>query len=486
MEGERAWSSSGETDRLRRWVIGLLVLGCVAVVFGPVRGFGFISLDDPVTVTANPLVNTPPDAAKVAAAFVYSGPLNLWHPLTWWSHQWDTAVFGFPAAGFRHLTNLALHLLTLGLLYALLLRVGADPVAAGAAALVYGLHPQRVEAVAWVTSRKELLAAAWVLAAVWAWSEFRRTGRPAWWGVSVIAGVAAMASHPVAVMLPAVLLLWDAQCMPVAPRRRPWLPGPEHAPLLLAALAVAGLTLWLHARGGHAAAEGLRGPMERGTKALLGFGHYVRTLAWPWPSRLFEIPPADMGGRRWIALIGLAGAAGSVWLWRWAARTRRPAVCFGLGWAALFFLPVSGLAAAASPYLGADRHTHLPHAGLALALAAMLPSRGWAARSAVGGLLVLALIFGGLTRVRLRDWQDDFSLFGAEMRRNPRSKIAPLHLGAAWMAAGRPDEALRMFEQALAIDPDFELARRNAARAREVLRQTDGLRLGPPTEPAMR
>jgi hypothetical protein len=480
MEGERAGSSSDETDRFRRLIIGLFVLGCVALVFAPVRGFGLISFDDPVTVTSNPLVNAAPDAAKVTAALTYVGPLNLWHPVTWWSHQVDTLLFGFPSPGARHVSSLGLHLLATGLLYLLILRLGITPASAGLAALLFAIHPQRVEPVAWISARKEVLALVWVLAAMLAWLQFRRSGRKRWAGGGTLAGLAAMASHPAAVVLPVVLVLLDHWKFPVlGARTRPWLPRREYLPLLLGAALVSAVTLWIHYQGGHAAAETLRGPFKRGTGFLLSLGHYAQTLVWPWPRRLFEIPPADIASRRWLALAGLATVGAAVWAWRVAARSRRPVLGFGVAWAGCFLLPVSGLLAAASPYLGADRHTYLPHAGLALGLAVLIPVRGRGARVATGGLLALALLFAGLTSMRLQEWRDDFSLFGAEMRVSPRSKLAPLHLGVAWMLADRPDLALPLFEQSLAIDPGFDLAQRNAALARARLEPPLRLQLGP-------
>jgi len=83
---------------------------------------------------------------------------------------------------------------------------------------------------------------------------------------------------------------------------------------------------------------------------------------------------------------------------------------------------------------------------------------------------VVAALFVLLTSVRLADWRDDFALFGAEVRLSPRSKLAPLHLGAAYLDAGDPAAALELFELSLSIDPGFDLAQRNAARAREQLR----------------
>lgn len=72
----------------------------------------------------------------------------------------------------------------------------------------------------------------------------------------------------------------------------------------------------------------------------------------------------------------------------------------------------------------------------------------------------------GLSAHRLADWQSSETLFRAEVAATPRSKIAALHLGVAFLDDGKPAEALVWFERSLAIDPNFELALHNAALAR--------------------
>jgi tetratricopeptide (TPR) repeat protein len=137
-----------------------------------------------------------------------------------------------------------------------------------------------------------------------------------------------------------------------------------------------------------------------------------------------------------------------------------------VSWIVFLLLPVSGVVAM-SPYLGADRYTYLPQMGLAVLVAFYWPSRfpaGWIAGGVAALVAILLLV---RTEQRIQDWRDSESLFRAEVALSPRSKLAALHLGAALLDSGRPEEALVWFEKSLAIDPKFDLALNNAALARQ-------------------
>jgi len=323
-----------------RWGWLVLLVGIVAVLYGCTIGFGPINLDAPVAIGRNPIVQGSPGPAEWAAAFTYVGPLNLWHPVTWWSHQLDSLCFGFPSWGARHGVNLLLHLGAAALVFVLLVdlvgRTRPGICASFFASLLWAVHPQRVETVAWLSCRKELLATFWTLVAVLAWLRFRREGGeqergsgPArawvgrWWLASTACATLAMASHPVAVVLPALLLALDRYGPhPIGGREGwlGWLPRREHAVVLGAAAATTLVTLWLHQRGGLSGLEAAHGPIERLSRMLLGFWYYGSRLVWPWPCRLFEIPPAGLQPRQWMALGGVAVTAVAVMVWKRAGR----------------------------------------------------------------------------------------------------------------------------------------------------------------------
>ncbi len=142
--------------RLPVWLMaGFLVLVTIGV-YWPTTGYDFVSYDDPGFVTENPHVQGGLTWAGVKWAFrLYGG--DYWHPLTWLSLMLDASLFGQQAGGF-HFTNVVLHAANCVLLF-LWLRMSTDALwRSVVVAALFALHPLRVESVAWVTERKDVLS----------------------------------------------------------------------------------------------------------------------------------------------------------------------------------------------------------------------------------------------------------------------------------------------------------------------------------------
>ena len=448
-----------------------LVLATVAMLpYLQTTQFLWVNLDDPQFFGPGAIASSPVTGDALMRSLTHVGVLNLWHPVTNWSHQIDTILVGSAGWGWRHFVNTVLHGVVAAILYGVVRGLGVSRVSSVAGVLLFALHPQRVEAVAWLTARKELLGAIGFLLAVGFWVHWRRLGVGWALAASYVSALVAVASHPGTVVLPGVLWAVDTFVLSPQSGARPrWWPSPALIPPLLMGLAVAAMTYLMHQHGGHGEVEAGQGIVDRLSRGLLGLWFYVANTVWPWPSRLFSIPPESLMVSQVMAIGSLAVLGGGIWLWGKLEESRCGVIRCGLAWAGFALLPVVGVVAA-GPYLGADRHAYLAQAGIALSLAAGIDLVSGPLRK---GLLVLAfgtsVIFAGLSTVRCADWRDSFSLFAAEMRRSPQSKIAPLHLGAAWLDAGHPREALVFFEKSLEIDPHFELALRNAAKARAQL-----------------
>lgn len=139
----------------------------VTAVYGTVLGYGFLNWDDDVYVTANPLVHSGLTPRGVGRAFT-SFACSNWHPLTLVSHMLDVSLFGSWAGG-HHLTNVVLHALNALLVLALAWRLTARWQESLVVAAVFAAHPQRVESVAWIAERKDLLCGLFFLVSVLAY-----------------------------------------------------------------------------------------------------------------------------------------------------------------------------------------------------------------------------------------------------------------------------------------------------------------------------
>ncbi len=135
-------------------VCGGLVLA-VALVFGQTINFEFLNFDDDVYLE-NPQVSRGLTTEGVVWAFTHKHVAN-WHPLTGLSHMLDCQLFG-RRAGWHHLVNVGFHAATAVLLFLVLWRMTGELWPSAFVAAVFALHPLRVESVAWVSERKDVLS----------------------------------------------------------------------------------------------------------------------------------------------------------------------------------------------------------------------------------------------------------------------------------------------------------------------------------------
>ena len=101
-------------------------------------------------------------------AFTHVDSSN-WHPLTWISHMLDCQLYGLNAGG-HHLTNVLLHTATAILLFPVLRRMTGFLWRSAFVAAVFAIHPLRVESVAWVAERKDVLSGLFFMLTLWAYA----------------------------------------------------------------------------------------------------------------------------------------------------------------------------------------------------------------------------------------------------------------------------------------------------------------------------
>ncbi|MEN6450853.1 MAG: hypothetical protein ABFC96_10205, partial [Thermoguttaceae bacterium] len=215
-------AQDGNPSQRVRWQVlaacGLL-LAAIGIVFGQAVTFEFVNFDDNVCVYENPAVTGGLSAEHVGWAFAhrYAG---VWAPLVWTSHMLDWTLYGREAGG-HHLTNVLLHAATTLLLFFALRRMTGRIWPSALAAALFAVHPLRVESVAWVTERKDVLSGLFFVLTLWAYAGYARRGRKTpqlvagafharcdYASVMILFAFALM-SKPVVVTLPFVLLVLD-------------------------------------------------------------------------------------------------------------------------------------------------------------------------------------------------------------------------------------------------------------------------------------
>ncbi len=448
-------------DRLpgaaRDAVAAVLLAALAFAVFLPALGLPFLNYDDPDYVTANPFVRDGLTAAGARWAFTGVGYAANWHPLTWLSHMLDVSLWGAAPWG-HHLTSLLLHSLNAALLFLLLRGLTGVVWPAFTAAALFAVHPLRTEAVAWVSERKELLAACFALLAVLAWLSWARRRRPAHLAAAVLVYAMALLCKPMPVTLPLLLLLLD--WWPLGrPARGGWrVLLAEKIPFALLAAGSAAMTLVAQSRGGAVLHAPHHAGLRLAAAATAVAGYVGRTL---WPAGLAVFYPYDEHPSGLVvAVAALFAAAATLLAVRLAGR--RPWVAAGWLWFAAGLLPVLGLVQVGWQAM-ADRYTYLPGIGLAVIAA-------WGSAEAARRLprwLTVALLaavlaaLGAGARHYLGFWRDSATLFARAAAVTRNNWLAEGNLGAALFASGRTDEARAHLDRALAINPGFAPARIN-------------------------
>ena len=428
----------------------------VLVLYAPVRTFDFVALDDDDFVTENPAVRAGLTLAGVRWSFTAVQASN-WQPVTWWSHMIDVNLFGMDA-GRHHLVSAGLHALNAALLLLLLHRLTGALLPSLLAAALFALHPLRVESVAWVSERKDVLSAAfWLLSthAYVGWCRQRSTAR---YGALLALMTLGLMAKPMLVTLPFTLLLLDAWPLgrAVGPgrasQRRLVL---EKTPLFALAAAGAAVAILAQGAGGTLATLEDSSFAARIGNALVGYAWYAWRWLWPANLTVLRLPP-EQGWPAQTVLFSALLLIGCT-LPVVAAARRRPYLAAGWFWFLVTLLPVIGLVQVGSQTT-ADRYSYIPQIGLAIA--ASWAATGIARRLARPRLalivigLAAAAALASATAQQLRYWENSEQVFSRAVAIAPRNFFALNNLGSVYASQQRWAEAAETFRRALRVMPD--------------------------------
>lgn len=441
-------------------LLAALALATIAAFAGVVRN-GWIVLDDPAYVTENPHVTAGLTRGGLLW-FLHAPHAGNWHPLTSWSHMLDVQWFGLNP-GAHHAVSLGLHVANALLLVLVLSRLTGAWWRSLIVGTLFALHPLRVESVAWVSERKDVLSLFCFLLTIDAYRRWSAHPGGARWALVIALFALGLMSKPMLVTTPLVLLLLDlwplrrlagdgvsAGARPDGAPARSWAGLVlEKWPLFALSAASAAITFAVQRAEGAVVSAGASTVAHRLANAAVSYVRYVAMTLWPARLAAFY-PDAPVAPAAGLAS-ALALAAVSVLVVR-AAR-RRPEFAVGWAWYLITLLPVIGLVQVGGQS-HADRYTYLPAIGLLIALAWLpVPRRfGTLVASAV---LVAAVALGIRTSRQAALWKDTTTLFSAALRVTRDNAMAHDCLGTAMVRQGNDAQARTEFEEAIRIRPDF-------------------------------
>ncbi|MBN2582888.1 MAG: tetratricopeptide repeat protein [Planctomycetes bacterium] len=448
----------------RQAVAAAIVLAVVTIlVYLPSLRGEFLNWDDGTYVRYNGYLHSL-SWKTVGWAFTSTRWGTNWHPLTWLSHAADVAVFGLGQPWGHHLTSILLHGLNAALLVVLMRRMTGRLWPAIVIAALFALHPLRVECVSWISERKELLCTTFILLTLLAYLRYAAAPSVGRYLLVAVAFAAALLSKPMAVTVPAILLLLDG--WPLGRLTlRPWRWRPVIEKLPLAAMTIGSCLLTMQAQVVAKVSFDAIGLAQRVANAVVAAAAYLGKFVWPAPGQLLpfyslwqNLPqrgvPTDLLAVSAAALAALTVAA-------IVLRKRHPYLLVGWLWYLGTLVPVIGLVQVGSQRM-ADRYTYLPLIGPVMALVLLadhwLRQREARARSAaVVAALALAGVWAILTIQQQAIWRDTVTLwrYTTSHGREADSPAAWTRMGDVLSKVDRWSEAAEAYRRAIDLRGGF-------------------------------
>ena len=439
------------SELLQVAAICAVLITAVLCTYSAVAGYGFVNFDDDLYVTLNDHVRNGLTWENLKWA-MSSVTLYYWHPLTWISHMADTQLFGMDA-GPRHFENVCIHAINAALLFVVLRTITRRFWPCAFVAAAFALHPLRVESVAWIAERKDVLSGFFWLLTTLLYVPYAKKQTPGRYMTVLASFALGIMAKPMLVTLPLVLLLLDY--WPLNRTRR----LSEKGPML--AIAIAASVATVHAQASSGATTELPLPI-RLENAVSAYVTYIGMLIWPRNLAVLYPYRTDFPSL-WIAFCVVLLTAITVAVIYF--RRRWPYLFVGWFWYVIALLPTVGLIQVGAQAI-ADRFTYIPTIGILIAVVWFIADHARQRRAlyAAAAACVLAVL-AWRTTAQLPVWKSSVTLFSRAVEVAPESHLNQHNLGYALAQEGRYQEAIPHYQESLRLEPRLYKADYNLGRA---------------------
>jgi tetratricopeptide (TPR) repeat protein len=447
--------------------ISIFLMAITWLVFGQTLRHPSINFDDQEYVFENPKINTGLTSTGVLWAFTHSHAEN-WHPLTSISHMLDCELFGLQA-GWHHFTNVLLHTIAVILLFLVFREMTGALWRSAFVAALFAIHPLRVESVAWIAERKDVLSGVFFMLTLGAYVRYvREPSSIRYLIVAVLFGLGLM-TKSMLVTLPFVLLVLDywplgrfAHVSPAEPKpkngfARWW--GHRSIPtrlilekIPLIALSIASSIITLFAQKTAAISIESLPLLWRMNNAFVSYVAYIWQMVCPIRLALVY-PHPEYRLSLWevaFAIAFLTGATAVVV----AFRRKHPYLITGWLWYVGMLVPVIGIVQVGAQ-ARADRYTYLPQIGLYLIATWTIAdlSVAWRYRRQILGVAATLVIAGlaWLAWIQNTYWRDSEALWTRTLAVTSHNDVGHASLADLLLRRDRIDEAISHSEEALRI-----------------------------------
>lgn len=438
-------------NRYKEWLIPALILVVTFIVFSPAIRNDFVNWDDDLNVTENPnVLNLSAEGVKN----MFSERITQGYtPLTTLSFALENEVFGLKPGVF-HFNNILLHLLCTLLVYILFTRLGANRFITIAVTLLFGIHPMRVESVAWISERKDVLYGFFFLLSLVFYVYYHKHTKKRFYFLALVTFILSLLSKVQAVSLPLALILIDFYIE----KRFRWKQLLNKIPFFVLSLITGLAHLYLIQRSGSLEASTdypfyqriFLGAYSFFVYLFKAFVPYRMSAIYPYPEKLSAIFYA--AGILLVPLVFLVYKSGKA----------RKELAFGL----LLFLAnvvfVLQILGVGQAYL-ADRFTYLAYIGLFFLMAwsvSLLFTGKMKPVVVIAGAGYLAFL-GMVTWNRTQVWRNSETLFTDVVKKYPNESIAHNNLGFYYRDLNLNEKAIESYTRSIKAKPLGYLAYSN-------------------------
>ena len=432
------------------WICALVLF----LIYWPTRYFGFTNWDDDEYVTRNSLI-TSLDKEHVYALF--SGFHYLMYiPLTLLTYALEHATFGLEPSVY-HLTNAGLHAANTAWVYKIGRQLGWSRPAAVLGALIFGIHPLRVESVAWVSERKDVLFVFFLLLGIQSWLKYIQTNKWSFYILTILAIVLSGLSKASAVIIFPFIIVIDYY-LNRSINKQTLL---EKVPIMALCIGI-GYVQLLGIQSAVESQQDATGYSDFENLLILGWSYlfYGIKFIFPWPlSAYYPLPDRIKEGLSWYYYVSPMGVLAIIALVVYLHKRGERLWVWAIAWfsAGVFlFLKLR----AGGFFLAGDRYTYAASIALSLALGHWIVNHKLPVMKWVGVFLLGVYLL--LTLQQQQIWKSSRTLFSDVIRQYPDFYMAYINLGTAYEAEKNLPAALNCYQRSIEIHPNNDQAWYNA------------------------
>jgi tetratricopeptide (TPR) repeat protein len=458
----------------------LLFTGAILIIaissglaFLPCLENGFTNWDDNLLVTQNPKIRKI-DLNHIGV-FFNSFHFAHYHPLVLLSFALEYRFFGLNPAAY-HATNVVLHILCALLVFWLFYSISSKISVALITSLLFGIHPMKVESVAWIAERKDVLYAFFYLGAMISYVYYVKKGSLYLYFVTLGLFLFSLLSKAMAVTLPFLFFAFDYGLERVWGRKVIW----EKIPFILLSVIFGIIAIIAHNPSGDQTLKTAFSLLDNIFLASYAAIFYPFKIFFPFTISCVYPYPEESGGH--LPLMYLISPMILVLLIFgiiWAGKRCTTKIYFG---SLVFFIPLLPILKLV-PFgaaITADRFIYVSSLGIFYLLAEgavfLYKKSGNSMEAKIAVITTSIVMMGGLfylTENRCRVWKDDITLWNDALKKYPRFATGYNNRGNAFHQKGDPAQAISDYNEALRLDPQYARAYFNRGNSLFDMNQTD-------------